>query len=95
MTNEPNFKFVSESTWVTSPIPSEAELRAEYTRRTGIDFCDRFGMFAFFRDMIEKYSLAERERCARIAEAATIPGHSVQAPSCAFIAAEIRKSGNK
>ena len=34
---------------------------------------------------------AERERCAKIAEAATIPGHSIQAPSCIEIARKIRE----
>lgn len=38
------------------------------------------------------YVAEERERCAKIAEAMTIPGHSVQAPSCAEIAKRIRES---
>ena len=35
--------------------------------------------------------MEERERCARIAEAMAIPGHSVQAPSCVEIAKAIRE----
>ena len=33
----------------------------------------------------------ERDRCARIAEAASIPGHSVQEPTCREIAKRIRE----
>lgn len=40
--------------------------------------------------LIQKAVLAERERCAKIAEAAVIHGHAVQAPSCAMIAKRIR-----
>lgn len=32
------------------------------------------------------------EKCAEIVEAATIPGHNVQAPSCAAIATKIREA---
>jgi len=41
-------------------------------------------------DEIKAAVALERERCAKIAEAMTITGHSVQAPACSEIAKKIR-----
>jgi hypothetical protein len=40
---------------------------------------------------VRAYVEEERERCAKIAEEAAIPGHNVQGPSCISIAKKIRE----